>query len=167
LDKIKESGRAFICIGAYPNEIQAYLKVLLNQNKFIVDNPIIWTYKNTLGITPKMKFNLNYQMILHLYSDKSTPLNTSITNYLFSVQEINAPDGRQGNRLHTWQKPDELADRLTWIATKENDLVVDCFACTGTFLLSASKKKCRAVGCDISIENLSIAKERGCTIIGM
>ncbi len=106
-------------------------------------------------------------MILHLYSNDSAPLKTDITNYLFSVQEINAPDGRQGNRLHTWQKPDELAKRLLWVSAKENDNVVDCFACTGTFLLSASQMKCNAIGCDISKENLSIAKGRGCTIIGM
>lgn len=167
IQKIKTNGRCFICIGAYPKEIKAYLDVLLNQNKFIVDNPLIWTYRNTLGITPKMKYNLNYQMILHLYSDTSKELDTSITNEMFSVQDINAPDGRLGNRLHTWQKPDELARRLIRHTTKENDLVVDCFTCTGTFLIEAARLKRIAKGCDISQENLNIAKGRGCIINGL
>lgn len=171
LSKVKQSGRAFICIGAYPKEINAYLNILLNQFKFVVDNPLIWTYKNTLGVTPKMKYNLNYQVILHLYSDKfnnkSYPLDTSITNEMFNVQEINAPDGRLGNRFHTWQKPDELALRLIKHTTKENDIVIDPFTCTGTFLLMAAKMKRKAEGCDISKENLQIAKERGCTIVGI
>jgi site-specific DNA-methyltransferase (adenine-specific) len=167
LSKIKTTGRAFICIGAYPKEINAYLNILLNQNKFIVDNPLIWTYKNTLGVTPKMKYNLNYQIILHLYSKKSKILDTSITNEMFSVQEINAPDGRLGDRFHTWQKPNELALRLIKHTTKESDIVIDPFTCTGTFLLMAAKMNRKAEGCDISKENLQIAKERGCTIVGM
>lgn len=166
LNKVKKSGRVYVCAGAYPNEIKAFLDVLLNQDKFIVDNPLIWTYRNTLGITPKMKYNLNYQMIWHLYSNDSKELDTSITNEMFSVMDINAPDGRIGNRLHTWQKPDELAHRLIRHSSKEKDLVVDCFCCTGTFLIAASKLNRLAKGSDINIENLNIAKNRGCTIIG-
>lgn len=165
ISKTKKQGRLYICTGPYPKEIQAYLNVLLSQDKYTVDNPLIWAYKNTLGQTPKMKYNLNYQMIWHLYSSESPELDTGITNHMFSVQEINAPDGRQGNRLHTWQKPDELANRLIVQGTKENDLVVDCFACTGTFLLAASKYNRTALGCDNNLDNLKIAEERGCEIV--
>lgn len=166
LSKIKPNGRGYICIGGYPKEINAYLNILLKQDKFIVDNPLIWSYKNTLGITPKMKYNLNYQVILHLYSETSRELDTSITSEMWNVMEINAPDGRIGNRYHTWQKPDELGMRLIKHSTIENDLVVDCFACTGTFLLMAAKLDRIAKGCDIDNDNLQIAKQRGCTIIG-
>jgi DNA modification methylase len=165
LSKVKPTGRCYICIGAYPDEIKAYFDILLNHDKFILDNPIIWTYRNTLGKTPNMKYNLNYQMILHLYSDKSRPLDNSVTNEMFSVMDINAPDGRQGDRYHTWQKPDELANRLIRHSTKPDDKIIDCFACTGTFLLSASRLKRIAVGCDNSKENLVIAEQRGCNVI--
>jgi DNA modification methylase len=166
IKKVKKTGRLYICIGAYPIELHTYLDILLKQDKFVLDNPLIWSYKNTLGVTPKMKYNLNYQVILHLYSNESPELDISITNEMFNVMEINAPDGRIGNRFHTWQKPDELALRLIKHSTKENDLVVDCFACTGTFLLIASKMNRIAKGCDISKENLKIAEDRGCMIIG-
>ena len=167
LDKVKASGRAFICIGAYPKELQAYLNVLLlSQDKFIVDNPLIWTYRNTLGQTPKMKYNLNYQVILHLYSDKSAPLDTSVTGEMFSVQDINAPDGRQGDRLHTWQKPIELGLRLVKHTTSTGDLVVDPFCCTGTFLLAAARLGREATGCDIDVHHLEIARESGCVLAG-
>jgi ParB family chromosome partitioning protein len=162
ISKVKADGRLYICSGAYPVELQAYLSVLLSQKKFIIDNPLIWAYKNTLGQTPKNKYNLNYQVIWHLYGEKTPPLDTGITNHMFSVQEINAPDGRQGTRLHTWQKPDELANRLIFQGTKENWRVVDPFCCTGTFLLAACKKGRKAQGCDISKDNLNIAIERGC-----
>jgi len=165
LDKVADNGRAYICIGAYPNELMAYLSVLSKQSRFIVDNPIIWTYRNTLGITPKRKYNLNYQVVLHLYTDTSPDLDTSITNEMFSVQDINAPDGRIGDRYHAWQKPDELARRLITHSTKEGDTVIDPFCCTGTFPLMAAKLGRIAKGCDISYENLSIAKSRGCNVI--
>ena len=109
IKKTKKTGRMLIFAGAYPEEVQAFLNVLLSQDKFTVDCPLIWTFKNTLGVTPKMYYNLNYQLIWHLYSKNSPELDTSITNEMFSVMEVNAPDARLGNKLHTWQKPDDLA----------------------------------------------------------
>jgi len=161
LDKVKETGRAFICIGAYPIEIYSYLKVLLKTN-WIVDNPLVWTYRNTLGVTPKMKYNLNYQFVLHLYKEKSNPLDNRITNEMFSVQDINAPDGRVGDRYHTWQKPNELAVRLINHTTKENDIIIDPFACTGTFILNGANLGRKTYGCDIDTNAINIAYERGC-----
>lgn len=84
---------------------------------------------------------------------------------MFSVQDINAPDGRKGDRYHTWQKPNELARRLIKHSTKEDDKIFDIFACTGTFLLIGSKMNRQVTGCDISKENLKIAEERGCEIL--
>lgn len=165
LRKVKDNGRAYVCIGAYPNEISAYLSVLSMQDRFTVDNPLVWTYRNTLGVTPKYKYNLNYQLILHLYSEQSRPLDTSITNEMFSVHDINAPDGRLGDRFHAWQKPDELSNRLLRHSSQPGDIVIDPFACTGTFLISASRFDCKATGCDISQDNLGIAESRGCNVI--
>jgi DNA modification methylase len=161
LSKVKDTGRAFICIGAYPIEMYTYLGYLL-ETDWIVDNPLIWTYRNTLGQTPKMKYNLNYQVILHLYKETSLPLDNRITNEMFSVQDINAPDGRIGDRYHTWQKPDKLAERLITHTTKPGDKVIDPFACTGTFLLAASEYSRFAAGCDIDEDAIQIAEKRGC-----
>lgn len=86
-----------------------------------------------------MKYNLNYQVVLHLYSPDSRPLDNSITNEMFSVQDINAPDGRLGDRYHTWQKPDELARRLIKHSTQPGERILDPFACTGTFPLMAAR----------------------------
>ena len=161
LNKVNETGRAFICIGAYPIEIYTYLQLLLDTD-WIVDNPLVWTYRNTLGVTPKMKYNLNYQFVLHLYKETSKPLDNRITNEMFSVQDINAPDGRIGDRLHTWQKPSELARRLINHTTKEQDVIIDPFACTGTFIFNGAELGRKSYGCDIDINAINIAHERGC-----
>jgi DNA modification methylase len=165
IQKTKKTGRMLVFSGSYPIEIQAFLNVLLKQKKFIVDNPLIWTYKNTLAKTPEMHYNLNYQMIWHLYSDTSKPLDTRITEEMFSVQEDNAPDGRVGNRLHEWQKSDKLSKRLIRHTSKLEDLVVDCFTCTGTFIIAANTLGRVGKGCDIDQTNLDIAISRGCKLI--
>ncbi|MFA5207196.1 MAG: DNA methyltransferase [Candidatus Paceibacterota bacterium] len=165
IQKTKQSGRMLVFSGSYPEEIQAFLNVLLKQTKFKVDNPLIWTYKNTLGVTPKMKYNLNYQMIWHLYSDNSPELDISITSEMFSVQEDNAPDGRIGNRLHEWQKSDDLSMRLIRHTSKLNNLVVDPFTCTGSFIIAANTLGRIGKGCDNDQENLDIAISRGCILV--
>lgn len=164
LSKVNKSGRGYICIGAYPEELKAYIDIFLKQDKFILDNPLIWTYRNTLGVTPKRKYNLNYQVILHFYSKDSADLDTSITNEMFSVQDINAPDGRIGDRFHKWQKPNELARRLIQHSSKEGDIVIDPFCGSGAFLVQAGKMNRIADGCDIDIEAINLCKERGCYV---
>jgi len=80
------------------------------------------------------------------------------------VQEFNAPDGRLGNRFHTWQKPMQLAEQLIRQTTEPGAKVLDLFACTGTFLVAAAKLGRQAVGCEISEENAKIAETLGCRI---
>ena len=164
LATLKDNARGYICIGAYPKEIKAYLDYFDSQDRFILDNPLIWSYRNTLGVTPNMKYNLNYQMILHFYSDESERLDTSITNEMVSVQEINAPEGRLGNRYHKWQKPNELARRLIQHSTKEGDRIIDPFTGSGTFLVNAGKMNRIAIGCDIDNGVVELLKERGCEV---
>jgi len=102
---------------------------------------------------------------LHLYTEDSKPLNhNNITSETYAVQEFNAPDGRLGNRFHTWQKPMQLAEQLIRQTTEPNAKVLDLFACTGTFLIAAAKLGRQAVGCEISEENAKIAETLGCRI---
>jgi DNA modification methylase len=156
LSKLKDTGRAFICIGAYPEEIHAYLSVAMPKQI------LVWTYRNTLGPSPKLGYKLNWQAILYYEMPNAKAIQCPIMMEQFSVQDINAPDGRVGDRHHAWQKPMELAERFIRHSTSEGDLILDPFACTGTFLLAASKLGRIGRGCDISQENIDIAKERGC-----
>jgi DNA modification methylase len=159
LNKVKSTGRAYVFIGAYPDELAAYLAVK-KPNQILV-----WTYQNTLGPTPKFDYKLNWQAILYYRMPEAPPLDSPIMLEQFSVQNISAPDGRQGDRYHQWQKPLEIAERFIRHSTKEGGLILDPFCCTGSFLLAGAKLNRIAKGCDISRENLRIAEERGCTII--
>lgn len=162
LARVKRTGRAYICTGAYPDELRAYLNVLRDEPVMKLANVLVWTYRNTIGPSPKMDYKLNWQSVFYLRGPDAPPLDCPIMLEQFTVQDINAPDGRQGDRYHAWQKPDELAERLIRHSTQKGARVVDPFAGTGTFILAAARLGRHAEGCDISPENIAIALERGC-----
>ena len=164
LDNVKDTGFAYIFIGAYPDEIRAYLNAEV-PNHMRWCQPLIWTYKNTLGNNPKDRYKLNYQMCLFYRGINAPALDCPLTAEQWAVQEINAPDGRQGDRYHAWQKPLEIAERFVRHSTKQGQTVFDPFACTGTFLIAAAKLGRKAYGFEINADNAKIAEERGCTLV--
>ena len=161
LDNVKDTGFAYIFIGAYPDELRAYLNAKIPQHMKL-SQQLIWTYKNTLGNNPKDRYKQNYQSCLFYRGTNAPDLDCPLTAEQWAVQEINAPDGRQGDRYHSWQKPIEIAERFIRHSTKQGDTIFDPFACTGTFLLAAAKLGRKAYGFEINPDNAKIAFERGC-----
>lgn len=161
LSKVRSTGRAYVCIGAYPRELRAYLNV---RTCWRVAQVLVWSYRNTLGPKPAMEYKQNWQAILYFYGPDASPLDCPLLTEQFSAQEISAPDGRAGGRYHAWQKPDTLAEQLIRHATRPGDVVYDIFSGTGTFLLAAQRLGRIGLGCDRSEEMLAIAKKRGCFI---
>jgi DNA modification methylase len=161
LKGVRDDGFAYVFIGAYPNELKAYLNVE-PPSHIKLEQVLVWTYKNTLGNNPKDRYKQNYQACLFYRGVNAPNLDCPITNEQWAVQEINAPDGRIGDRYHAWQKPMEIAERFIRHSTKAGDMVYDPFACTGTFLLAATKLGRKAFGFEINKENADIAIERGC-----
>jgi hypothetical protein len=53
ISRIKPTGRAYICMGAYPIELQAYLDILLTQPSWTVENVLVWTYRQHPGSPAK------------------------------------------------------------------------------------------------------------------
>lgn len=163
LNNVKPTGFAYIFIGAYPNEVRAYLNAKIPEHIELCQQ-LIWTYKNTLGNNPKDRYKQNYQVCLFYRGVDAPELDCPLTNEQWAVQEINAPDGRQGDRYHAWQKPIEIAERFIRHSTKKDMTIYDPFACTGTFLLAAAKLGRKAYGYEINEDNAKIAIERGCSL---
>ena len=161
LNFVRKDGFAYIFIGAYPNELKAYLNIDVPNHLSLVQI-LVWTYRNTLGNNPKDRYKLNWQACLFYRGVDAPNLDCPITNEQWAVQDINAPDGRLGNRYHSWQKPDEIAERFIRHSTQAGDTVFDPFACTGTFLIAAAKLGRKAYGFEINPDNARIAFERGC-----
>jgi DNA modification methylase len=161
LDGVKDTGFAYVFIGAYPNEMRAYLNARTPEHMKL-EQVLVWTYKNTLGQNPKDRYKQNWQACLFYRGINAPALDCPLTNEQWAVQEINAPDGRQGDRYHAWQKPMEIAERFIRHCTKPGAVVFDPFACTGTFLLAAAKLGRKGIGFEINPENAQIAFDRGC-----
>jgi DNA modification methylase len=160
LKKVKPTGRAYVCIGAYPAELHAYLSVPTAD--LTLANVLVWTYRNTLGPAPSIDYKLNWQAILYYRGAEVPALDSPRMVEQFSVADINAPDGRLGDRVHAWQKPAKLGERFVRHATKPGQLVLDPFAGTGTFLAEAARLGRVARGCDLNEDMLALAVERGC-----
>jgi DNA methylase/ParB-like nuclease family protein len=161
LAKVKPTGRAYICIGAYPRELRAYLTV---PTPLPLAQVLVWEYKNTLGPSPTREYKQNWQAILYFYGPDAPPLDCPLLTEQFSVQTLNAPDGRLGERYHAWQKPQALGEQLIRHSTRSGDVVSDPFCGTGTFVLAAQHLGRIGRGCDISPDMLAIAEKRGCAI---
>lgn len=161
VEAVKDTGRAYICTGAYPEEIYAYLTALRKQRALRLENILVWTYRNTLGPAPTHDYKLNWQAIFYLRGLDAPPLASPQMTEQFSVQDINAPDGRLGDRLHAWQKPDELADRLVRHSTRPGERVIDPFAGTGAFIAAAARLGRPAIGSEIDPEMLQLCAGRG------
>jgi len=163
LGKLKASGRAYIFIGAYPHELEAYLGI--KPTGLTLANVLVWTYRNTLGPAPKLDYKLNWQAILYYRGCEAPPLDCPLLLEQFAVQEVSAPDGRTGIRHSEWQKPDKLVEQFIRHSTKPGQLILDCFAGTGTILLAGAKLGRHAHGCDISQGMVDIAVKRGCRLV--
>ena len=159
LSKVSRAGRAYVCVGAYPDEMLAYLSA--PRAGMELAQVLVWTYRNTLGPSPLRDYKLNWQAILYFVGPDAPPLDCPVMTEQFSVQDINAPDGRLANRFHEWQKPDDLAERLVRHSTRSGDMVIDPFAGTGTFLAAASRLGRRALGCEPDAAQIELCRQRG------
>jgi ParB/RepB/Spo0J family partition protein len=165
LNKLKDSGQAYIFTGAYAWELFTYLNLLKKvENQFGEPQILVWTYKNTIGPSSQERYQQNWQAIIYLRGPNASKIQEKELIKKFAVQEFNAPDGRLGIRFHCWEKPIELAKQLIQHSTKEGDLVIDPFAGTGTFLLAAAELDRKNLGCEIDSEMVEIAKSRGCVL---
>lgn len=161
LQHVRRDGFAYVFIGAYPDELKAYLNVTTPENISLCQ-VLVWTYRNTLGNNPRDHYKQNWQACLFYRGVDAPDLDCPLTSEQWAVQDINAPDGRLGNRYHTWQKPDEIAERFIRHTTRPGDTVFDPFACTGTFLIAAAKLGRKGYGFELDADNAKIAFERGC-----
>jgi ParB/RepB/Spo0J family partition protein len=163
LNKLKDTGQAYIFIGAYAWEILAYLTALKKvEERYGEPQILVWTYKNTLGPDNQYKYLQNWQAIIYIRAPQAPKINETQLTRKLAVMEFNAPDARNGTRYHTWEKPLDLAKRLIEQSTTSEAFIIDPFAGTGTFLLAASELGRANIGSENDEKMVEIAVKRGC-----
>ena len=63
---------------------------------------------------------------------------------------VNLSKGQHEQVGYLTQKPEELLDRIIRASSQEGDLVLDCFAGSGTTAVAAEKLNRRWIACDLS-----------------
>ncbi|HMG44580.1 MAG TPA: DNA methyltransferase [Acidimicrobiales bacterium] len=159
LSRLKPDGRAYVCIGAYPPELRAYLNVLSGED-WHFENVLVWTWRNTIG-PDGHGYSPNWQAVLHIVGPDTPPPTFDGLVDRFSVLDISAPDGRHDGRLDPWQKPDDLADKLITHAGASGGVLLDPFAGTGTFIDAGYRAGMEALGADIDEGRLALCAARG------
>ena len=160
LECVKPTGRAFVFIGAYPDELRAYLPLLKRDGWG--EQVLAWHYPDTLGPSPTHAFKSVWQAVLYTWGPEASPLNGETLTERTTLQQFNMNSGIDGGRQHQWQKPDRLAERIIALGSAEGATVMDPFCGTGTFLLAAQRLGRQASGCEMDPAMREIAVRRGC-----
>lgn len=110
---------------------------------------IIWLVNNTHKRAAKWTFN---------YEEAKKLNNGKQMRNFWSIPTTPASERKHGK--HPSQKPLQLMDRLVRLSTNAGDLVLDCFAGSGSTLVACQKQKRRFVGIEKDPDYCAIAKAR-------
>jgi site-specific DNA-methyltransferase (adenine-specific) len=165
----KLNGNIFI-FGSYHNIF--LLGAIAQKYNLRIVNNLIWAKPNAQpNITCRM-FTESTEQILWLCNNQAHKAKNWTFNYDVSK---NLNDGKQMRNFwlmpttpkhektygkHPAQKPLALMERIVLTATNENDLVLDCFAGSGTTLLACKKNNRKFIGIEKSSDYCEIAKKR-------
>ncbi len=165
----KLNGNIFI-FGSYHNIF--LLGAIAQKYNLRIVNNLIWAKPNAQpNITCRM-FTESTEQILWLCNNQAHKAKNWTFNYDISK---NLNDGKQMRNFwlipttpkhekahgkHPAQKPLALMERIVLTATNENDLVLDCFAGSGTTLLACKKNKRNFIGIEKNSDYYEIAKKR-------
>lgn len=86
LKYVRHDGFAYVFVGAYPDELRAYLNITPPEHLALCQ-VLVWTYRNTLGNNPKDRYKLNWQACLFYRGVDAPNLNELGRKYAVSVFE--------------------------------------------------------------------------------
>lgn len=134
-------------------DLGVYWKIL-EKNKFIAINALVWQKPDPLPLNAKTRF-LNAWEVAVMGKKPGAIWNSK---YEHNILKYQAPKGK--NRIHPTQKPLELIKKLIVLTTKKGGLVVDPFIGSGTTAVACEELERKYIGFDISPEYCELAKVR-------
>jgi len=142
IPKLKDTGRLFI---SFSQEKMWELKKLMDKYDLKLGNCIIWNYRNNIKPQDNKRFKFTYEPIFHYYNKNAKAL-IDYDEYgeeRLDVWTIATPQSNynEDKKEHPTQKPKELLRRIIKTTTNEKDLILDCFAGSGTTGIIARELK--------------------------
>ena len=144
---IKPTGRIYIfCDGqSYP----LFYYHLYSFCKHV--RPLIWDKKTSIN---GYSWRHQHELIIFAEMPQTKPVPSGDGDILrHSAVKVN-------DRKHPAEKPVELLKRLIEKSTKEGDVVLDCFAGSGSTLVACKQLKRRFIGFEKSLEYFKIAEKK-------
>lgn len=80
--------------------------------------------------------------------------------HITSERHKNKVNGKVQKMIHATPKPLELVERIIRASSNENDIVLDCFAGTGTTAVAAKKLRRQFLCCDSEEDYVKLARKR-------
>ncbi len=159
LPKVKKSGHIFI---SFSSEDMARFETLLKRLGYLIKSRIIWHYRNAGGrCAGKNKFGKTYEMVYHISFGADLNFPKKWDDKRFDVWTIAIPQSNfKEGKIHQFQKPVKLLERIISIGSREGDLVYDPFCGSGTTGYVAQSLGRRWIMSEISEETHQKAKKR-------
>lgn len=138
------------------------IKRYYEENKFKQIRFIEWLKTNPVPINSKINYLTNAREIAVLGIKKSKPtFHSSYDNGLYQF-----PICQDSGRFHPTQKPVAFMEELILKHSNEGDVVLDCFAGSGTTGVAALKNGRDFIGCEANTEYYEKSLERLKKVIG-
>ena len=130
---------------------------------FKLHQVLVWFRPNLVGSTKKKTYDFTsvHEFILNFHKGKPPKLKKVQGFNNFDVLNYPQPQSNfKDKRVHVHQKPIKLIEHLIAVSTSENDLVLDCFAGSGTTAVACEKLNRKWICVEVEEEYCKIAKER-------
>jgi DNA modification methylase len=147
----KKSGHIFIC---FSSQKMAKFEFLIAEMQLPLRSRIVWHYRNAGGrCADKGQFGKTYEMVYHIGFGESLNFPKQWGEERFDVWTLAIPQSNfKDKKVHPFQKPLVLFERIVSIGSHRGDTVLDCFIGSGT----------AAVACVNTGRNfIGIEKEKG------
>jgi len=155
----KETGHLFIC---FSSQKMAKFEFLLAELSAPLSSRIVWHYRNAGGrCADKGRFGKTYEMIYHIGFGSTLNFPEKWGDERFDVWTIAIPQANfTDKKLHEFQKPIKLFERIVKIGSFKENIVLDPFFGSGTTAVACERLGRKWIGIEISEEYCEIAKQR-------
>jgi len=155
----KNNGHIFV---SFSSQKMAKFEFLLAELSLPLKSRIVWHYRNAGGrCADKGQFGKTYEMIYHIgFGDKlNFPPNWG--DERFDVWTLAIPQSNfNDKKIHPFQKPIKLLERIVGIGCYENGIVLDPMMGSGTTGVACKNLGRDFIGIELDEKYFEIAKQR-------
>jgi DNA modification methylase len=149
LPKLKDTGRLFI---SFSQERMWKLHDLMQktapEHNLMFSNLIVWNYRNNVKPHNQKQFKYTWEPVFYYRKQGAGKLNKALGEWTEDDADVDVwtitmpqPQYNTDKKIHPTQKPIALLEKIIKFTTNEGDLVLDCFAGSGTTAIAARKLK--------------------------